>query len=86
MFDLENFFLEITKNHAITYKCLTNVKSLLNGIFKYGIRLRVINDSPMHTVDFKQFQTRRKPQKPPKGNYTLVERKEILDFLNKKMI
>lgn len=86
MFDLENFFLEITKNHAITYKCLTNVKSLLNGIFKYGIRLRVINDSPMHTVDFKQFQTRCKPQKPPKGNYTLVERKEILDFLNKKMI
>ena len=73
-----------TKNHAITYKCLTNVKSLLNGIFKYGIRLRVINDSPMHTVDFKQFQTRCKPQKPPKGNYTLVERKEILDFLNKK--
>ena len=84
MFDLETFFLAITKNHAITYKCLTNVKSLLNGIFKYGIRLRVINDSPMHTVDFKQFQTRCKPQKPPKGNYTLVERKEILDFLNKK--
>ena len=84
MFDLENFFLEITKNHAITYKCLTNVKSLLNGIFKYSIQLRLINDSPMHTVDFKQFQTRCKPQNPPKENYSLTERKEILDFLNRK--
>lgn len=30
------------------------------------------------------FKLVSKPQKPPKGNYTLVERKEILDFLNKK--
>jgi hypothetical protein len=33
-FDLEDFFNNITENHAITFKMLSNVRSLLSGIYK----------------------------------------------------
>lgn len=79
--DMESFFLDITQDHAITYKCLTNVKSLLNGIFKHGIRLKIITVSPLMNMDYKQFQTRCKPTNANKENYSDEERKKILDFL-----
>lgn len=84
MYDLEDFFMQITANHAITYKRLTNVKSMLNGLFKYGIRISLINDSPMHNVDFVQFQTRCKPENSVKDIYTLAEREAILQYLSAK--
>lgn len=84
MYDLEDFFMQITTNHAITYKRLTNVKSMLNGLFKYGIRISLINDSPMHNVDFAQFQTRCKPENSVKDIYTLAEREAILQYLSAK--
>lgn len=84
MYDLEDFFMQITTNHAITYKRLTNVKSMLNGLFKYGIRIALINDSPMHNVDFTQFQTRCKPENSVKDIYTLAEREAILQYLSTK--
>lgn len=84
MYDPEDFFMQITTNHAITYKRLTNVKSMLNGLFKYGIRIALINDSPMHNVDFAQFQTRCKPENSVKDIYTLAEREAILQYLSAK--
>lgn len=84
MYDLEDFFMQITTNHAITYKRLTNVKSMLNGLFKYGIRIALINDSPMHNVDFAQFQMRCKPENSVKDIYTLAEREAILQYLSAK--
>ena len=84
MYDLEDFFMQITTNHAITYKRLTNVKSMLNGLFKYGIRIALINDSPMHNFDFAQFQTRCKPENSVKDIYTLAEREAILQYLSAK--
>lgn len=84
MYDLEDFFMQITTNHAITYKRLTNVKSMLNGLFKYGIRIALMNDSPMHNVDFAQFQTRCKPENSVKDIYTLAEREAILQYLSAK--
>ena len=47
MSDIESFFLDITVNHSITYKRMTNVKSLLNGVFKHAVRLKLITHSPM---------------------------------------
>lgn len=82
--DIETFFLEITKGHAITYKRLTNVKSVLNGVFKHAIRLKIIEYSPMQNVDFKQFRTRCKPGSSTKKNYTDEERRRILDYLSTK--
>lgn len=45
MSDIESFFLDITVNHSITYKRMTNVKSLLNGVFKHAVRLKLITQS-----------------------------------------
>ena len=82
--DIEEFFLDITRNHAITYKRLTNVKSVLNGVFKHAVRLKVITHSPMLDVDYTQFHTRCKPSNSNKGNYTDEERKKILQYLSCK--
>lgn len=84
MFDLETFFLQITTDHAITYKRLTNVRSILNGIFRHAIRLRLVSDTPMHAVDFRQFQTRCRPENTMNSNYSLEERQKILQFLSPK--
>lgn len=82
--DIEDFFLSITKNHAITYKRLTNIKSVLNGVFKYAVRLKIIRHSPMADLDYKQFHTRCKPASSNKQNYTEEERKQILKYLSNK--
>lgn len=82
--DIEDFFLGITKNHSITYKRLTNIKSVLNGVFKYALRLKVINHNTMVDLDYKQFHTRCKPTSSNKQNYTEEERKQILEYLSSK--
>ena len=82
--DIEDFFLSITKNHSITYKRLTNIKSVLNGIFKYALRLKIINHNTMVDLDYKQFHTRCKPTSSNKQNYTEEERKQILEYLSCK--
>lgn len=84
MSDMETFFLDITANHAITYKRLINVKSVLNGVFKHGIRLKIIGHSPMAELDYKQFRTRCKPPASSKENYTEEERQKILGYLSSK--
>lgn len=84
MSDIESFFLDITVNHSITYKRMTNVKSLLNGVFKHAVRLKLITHSPMAELDYKQFRTRCKPTNPPKKNYTEEERRKIITYLDRK--
>lgn len=84
MSDIECFFLDITVNHSITYKRMTNVKSLLNGVFKHAVRLKLIEHSPMAELDYKQFRTRCKPTNPPKKNYTEEERRRIITYLDNK--
>lgn len=84
MSDIESFFLDITVNHSITYKRMTNVKSLLNGVFKHAVRLKLIEHSPMAELDYKQFRTRCKPTNPPKKNYTEEERRRIITYLDNK--
>ena len=79
---INSLFLDITKGHAITYKRMINVKSLLNGMFKYAVvYLEIIPHSPMADIDFKQFRNRCKPEKCNKTNYTEAERKAILEYL-----
>ena len=84
MSDIESVFLDITVNHSITYKRMTNVKSLLNGVFKHAVRLKLITHSPMAELDYKQFRTRCKLTNPPKKNYTEEERRKIITYLDSK--
>ena len=87
VFDLENFFYKITENHGITYKRLSNVRSVLNGIFKYAARppLSIIERSIVLDLDYKQlFRTRCKPSGTNKEIYSVDERKAILNYLNYK--
>ena len=84
MSDIESFFLDITVNHSITYKRMTNVKSLLNGVFKHAVRLKLIEHSPMTELVVKQFRTRCKPTDPPKKNYTEEDRRKVITYLDNK--
>lgn len=82
--DLENFYYNITKDFAIDSKRLTNITSVLNGIFKHCVSLRFISHNPMVDVDMSVFRKRCKPKNTSKDNYTLAERSAILEYLSPK--
>jgi len=82
--DLEDFFLSITGGHAITFKCLCNVRSELSGIFKFAVRQGLVQHSIVLDVDYRQYRTRCKPSKSDKAPYTDDERKKVLAYLADK--
>jgi len=82
--DLEDFFFDITKGHAITFKRMTNIRSLLNGVFKFAVRHGIVSHSIVFEISYNQFRARCKPSKSNKEPYTEEERKKILAFLADK--
>lgn len=52
---LVQFFRKITKNRDYTYKRISNVRSVLNGVMAYGIEKGIIEHNPVLDVNFKQF-------------------------------
>lgn len=81
---LEDFYYSITKDFSIDSKRLTNINSVLNGIFKRCVSLKRIPHNPLKDVDMSIFRKRCKPKNTSKDNYTLDERKAILDYLAPK--
>lgn len=82
--DLEDFYYGITKDFAIDSKRLTNINSVLNGIFKRCVSLKTISHNPLKDVDMSIFRKRCKPKNNTKDNYTLAERSAILQYLESK--
>lgn len=78
---LEDFFFDITKNHAITQKRMVNVKTVLNGMFKRAKANGVLATNPMDDVDFAQYRNRYKTKNTSKDNYSQEERDMILNHL-----
>ena len=81
--DLEDFFLSITKQHAITYRRFSNVKGVLRSIFRYAIRQGILEVNPLDKLDFSDFKRRCKAE-GYKENYTMEERAMILAYLEDK--
>ena len=79
--DFEDFFYSITSNHLITSKRLSNVISVLNGIFNRCVSLGIIPHNVLKDVDRKPFRTRCKPVNNHKEVYSAEEREKILEFL-----
>lgn len=79
---LEKFFYAITADFAITSKRLTNINVVLNGIFKRSVSLKLIPHNPLTDVDLKPFRKRCKPKNSTKDNYSIMERKKILEYLS----
>ena len=82
--NIEDFFYKITKNHAITFKKLTNIRSVISGIFKYAIRNQMVNRSVVFDVDYGQYRTRCKPSGSNKETYSDNDRKAITRYLEDK--
>lgn len=53
--DLIRFFRKLTKDRTYTRKCVTNLRSLLSGIFSYAVEEEIITHNPILDVNFKQF-------------------------------
>lgn len=81
---LEDFYYSITKDFSIDSKRLTNINSVLNGIFKRCVSLKLIPHNPLKDVDMSIFRKRCKPKNTSKDNYTLAERSAILEYLASK--
>ena len=56
---LTRFFRSMTKDRTITYKRMSNARSVLNGIFSWAIEEEIIEHNPVSDVNFKTF-----PYKP----------------------
>lgn len=82
--NLENFFYEVTKDFGITSKRLSNVSSVVNGVLKRCVSLKLIKHNPLSDVDMAVFRRRCKPKNTSKDNYTLEEREKILRYLSFK--
>ena len=54
---------------------------VMNGIFKRSVSLKLIPHNPLADVDLKPFRKRCMPKNSTKDNYTLEERRKILDYL-----
>lgn len=83
--DLEDFFYQITINHSITHKRFINIKGVINQIFRYCVREKMVDCNPMDKLDldlyknrFKVVNTNKKPV------YTEDERNRILSYLEDK--
>ena len=81
---LEGFYYDITKNFSINSKRLTNINSVLNGIFKRCVSLKLISHNPLKDVDMSLFHKRCMPRHSQKENYTMEERSAIIDYVSKK--
>ena len=82
--NFEDFFYAITKDYAITSKRLSNVLSVLNGVMRRCVSRGIIDHNILSDVDMKVFRKRCRPSKSDKDNYTVLERKQILDYLKDK--
>ena len=52
---LIRFFRSMTKDRTITYKRMSNARSVLNGIFSWAIEEEIIEHNPVSDVNFKTF-------------------------------
>lgn len=78
--DLIRFFRRITKDREYTRKCITNIRSLLSGIFSYAVEEEIITHNPILDVDFKKFTY--KPVENQRNNvYTREEVQKLLAYL-----
>ncbi len=82
--DFEDFLYDITKDHAITSKRLSNIISVLNGILRRCISRKIIPHNLLKDVDKTIFHNRCKPVNSAKDNYSVEERQTILNYLQDK--
>lgn len=52
---LIRFFRNLTKNRTYTYKQISNMRSVLNGIFSWAIEQEFLQHNPLSDVNFKTF-------------------------------
>ncbi len=52
---LIKFFRKITKDRNITYKRISNARSILNGIFSWAIEEELVTHNPVSDVNFRTF-------------------------------
>lgn len=77
---LIRFFRKITKNRDITYKRLSNARSVLNGMMNYAIEEELIVYNPVREVNLKAFTV--KPVENQQDNvFSMDEATTLLTYL-----
>lgn len=54
--DVGNYFREIVNNGSYTYKCIKQLFQLINSLFEFAIRKRIIEENPCEFINIKMFQ------------------------------
>ena len=77
---LIRFFRKVTKNRTETYKRVSNVRSVLNGIMSYAIEEQLISTNPVSGVEFKKF-TYKPVEDQSRNVFTQEETQALLKYL-----
>lgn len=77
--DYLHFFEEITLSRTLTNKAVTNLKSLLNKIYGYCIREELVEQNPLVSIDFSEFDYF-VPDNSRKV-YSVEDRDHLLEYL-----
>lgn len=81
--DLKDYLNKLTANYAIDKKRFTNILSVLNGVLNRCVERKIISHNPLNDVDRKNYrETRCKCSISDKDNYSIEERKKILNYLS----
>lgn len=77
---LIRFFRKLTKDREYTRQTITNIRSLLSGIFSYAVEEEIISHNPILDVDFKKLSY--KPVERQSDNvFTREEAQKLLAYL-----
>ena len=79
--DIKDFFMVMTKDYAVTWKKLSNVRGMLNGIMIRCVELGLIDNNPVMNVDYSRIKRRCRPVQDTRSDYTVEEKKAILEYL-----
>ena len=77
---LIRFFRKVTKDRTESYKRVSNVRSVLNGIMSYAIEEEIIEHNPVSGINFKSF-TYKPVEDQSRNVFTQEETHTLLKYL-----
>lgn len=79
--DIKDYFLILTKDRSVTYKRLSGVKTILNGIMRRSVELGIISFNCVEDIDYVEIKKRCKPVQDIKDDYSTEEKAILMKYL-----
>ena len=79
--DVKDYFLMLTKDRKVTYKRLSGVKTILNGIMRRSVETGLVDFNCVNDIDYVEIKKRCKATEDTKDDYSLEEKELLMEYL-----